>query len=107
MQYYSGGPKNYAYVTNDDEEVCKVHGFTLNYANAKLINFDAVKDMVFDLTHSKSHTVVSPSKITRAKKLCKVLFKREEKTYKMVYTKRIILPNLDTVPYGYERGVSQ
>ena len=93
LENCSAGPKNYAYVTNDDEEVCKVHGSTLNYANAKLINFDAVKE---------SRTVVSPSKITRDKKLCKILSKREEKTYKMVYTKRIILSNLDTIPYGYE-----
>ena len=79
LEYCWGSPKNYAYVTNGDEEACKVRGFTLNHANAKLINFDTVKELVFDLTPSESCTVLSPSKITRDKKLCNICPKGKRK----------------------------
>ena len=47
-EYVSGGPKNYAYMTSGCEDVCKVLGFTLNFANSRLINFYAVKELVVD-----------------------------------------------------------
>ena len=43
VKFVSGGPKNYAYKTNNGNEMCKVRGFTLHFTNSQLINFEAVK----------------------------------------------------------------
>jgi hypothetical protein len=98
-EFVSAGPKNYAYRLDDGSEVCKVRGFTLNFRNSKLINFQAIKDMV---VHGKGgKTVVNPGKINRDVRKRKVYNREERKKYSMVYTKRVVLPNLNTVPYGY------
>ena len=45
VEFVSGGPKNYAYITNRGDQTCKVRGFTLKY-NSPVINFETVKDLV-------------------------------------------------------------
>ena len=99
-EYVSGGPKNYAYRTVDGTEVCKVRGFTLNYTNSQLVNFGAVKDLVVNKA-IKSITLTNPTKISRHSRKRKLINKREDKEYKIVYTKRVVRPNLWTYPYGY------
>ena len=99
QEFVSGGPKNYAYRLDDGTEVCKVRGFTLNFKNSLMINFEAIKDMVVNGKGGK--TVVNPCKITRDVRKRKVYNREEKKNYNMVYTKRVILPDLNTVPFGY------
>ena len=101
VEFLSGGPKNYAYKPNKNKETCKVRGFTLNYTNSQLINFESVKSIVTDPKSHPNITVTNPSKICREKRKRKVYNRKEEKTYQMVYTKRRRLDNYDTVPYGY------
>ena len=36
--FVSGGPKNYAYVTNNNKSVTKIRGITLDYATTKKLN---------------------------------------------------------------------
>ena len=48
IEFVSCGPKNYGYKTNKNKETCKVRGFTLNYTNSQLINFESVKHIVTD-----------------------------------------------------------
>ena len=98
-EFISAGPKNYAYRTNKGAETCKVKGFSLNYTNSQLINFEAMKEIVFDKVVNIS--IVQPSKITRQAQNTTIYNRPELKTYKKVYDKRIVLPNFDTVPYGY------
>lgn len=99
-EFVSGGPKNYAYRTVSGKEECKVRGFTLNWKNSKLINFEAIRDMI--CTSRKSVVTVSnPNKICRDSRKRKLYNQCEDKKYQIVYTKRRILSNLDTVPYGY------
>ena len=100
VEFVSGGPKNYAYKTNKNNETCKVRGFTLNYTNSQLINFESVKDMVTE-SEEKTITVTNPSKICRDKRKRKLYNREENKMYQMVYTKRRRLDSYDTVPYGY------
>ncbi|XP_041350679.1 uncharacterized protein LOC121369693 [Gigantopelta aegis] len=100
-EFVSGGPKSYGYRTCSGSEVCKVRGFSLNYANAQLIHFEAIREMVLSLTRDGTLTVTNPSKISREKRKRKIYNKVEEKKYKIVYTKRVIQDNLDTLPYGY------
>jgi len=100
-EYVSGGPTNYAYRTSGGNEVCKVRGFTLNFSNSRLINFAAVKELVINESEQNEITVTNPSKICRDARKRKLYNRKEEKKYKMVYTKRRLLPNLSTLPYGF------
>ncbi len=99
-EFVSGGPKNYAYRTSSGSETVKVRGFTLNFTNSLLINFNSIKELVV-LNREKDITVTNPNKICRNKLKRKLYNKEESKKYKMVYTKRVILPNMDTIPYGF------
>ena len=99
VEYCAGGPKNYAYRLDNGKEVCKVRGFTLNFTNSQKVNFAAIKEMVFD--QSQTITLTNPHKITRHKCTSKVYNRVENKKYGMVYTKRVILPSMDTLPFGY------
>ncbi|GFY74898.1 uncharacterized protein TNIN_225431 [Trichonephila inaurata madagascariensis] len=99
--FVTGGPKNYAYKLSDGSEVCKIRGFTLNFQNSLVLNYDSVKELVSSMDATRFMTVTNPRKITRDKKKRKVENKEESKTYKMVYDKRIIQEDFSTLPYGY------
>ena len=101
VEFVSGGPKNYAYKTNENNETCKVRGFTLNYKNSQLINFHSVKDIVADPQSSSNITVTNSSKICRDKRKRKLYNREEQKSYQMVYTKRRKVDHFDTEPYGF------
>ena len=99
-EFVSGGPKNYAYKTNKGNKTCKVRGFTLNFTNSQLINFESVKTLLLGPSQKLTITVTNPHKICRDKG--KKLYNREaEENYRMVYTKRRRLDNYKTEPYGY------
>ena len=101
IEFVSGGPKNYAYKTNQGNETCKVRGFTLNFTNSQLINFESVKTLLIDPSEKSTITVTNPHKICRDKGKRKLYNREEEKNYRMVYTKRRRLDNYDREPYGY------
>lgn len=96
VQFVSSGPKSYAYKTALGKECCKLKGFTLNAHNQQLINFDSMKEIV---QGQREKITIKGKKITRNKR--KLYNRDEEKDYKLVYTKRRIVDNYDTVPYGY------
>ena len=100
-EFISAGPKNYAYNTSDNKQVCKVRGFTLNYRNSQIINFDSVKELVTVPDGNQSLVTVNPNKICRDKNKFTLLNRCEEKKYRMVYTKRVLQPDFTTLPYGY------
>ena len=102
--FVSGGPKNYAYVTNNDKRVTKIRGITLDYATTKKLNPEVMRGLVH--LHVNCHTegkvtVDIPFKITRDKKKKKIITKRMKKDYRVVYNKRVVTDNYGTVPYGY------
>lgn len=122
------GPKVYAYALESGREVVKVRGFTLNYANSRLINRAALCTMVKHAIGARMETagdggdedgerqptmvIVNPSKITRTRQL-NIINREEKKKFRMVYSKRVIgLPGQKvssddpdmlyvTYPYGY------
>ena len=80
-EFMSGGPKNYAYVTNNDKRVMKVRGITLNYATLQKLNFEAMRnliDLYVDCGIQDKVTVDNPFQITRDKKNKKIITKRNE-----------------------------
>ena len=102
--FVSGGPKNYAYVTNNDKRITKIRGITLDHATTKKLNPGVMRSLVH--LHVNCHTeakvtVDIPFKITRDKKKKNIVTKRMKKDYRIVYNKRVITENYGTVPYGY------
>lgn len=80
---------------------CKVTGFSLNFRNSKLINFEAMKSLVENMDTETTIEVENPSKIARDGKRRKVINKVEKKLYRVVYDKRILKDDFSTLPYGY------
>ena len=102
--FISGGPKNYAYITNNGKSETKIRGITLDYAATKKINLDVMRHLVH--SHVNCHTeekvtVDTPFKITRDKKEKNIVTKRMKKDYRVVYNKRVITENYGSLPYGY------
>lgn len=100
VEFVSGGPKNYAYRTLSGKEECKVRGFTLNWANSKVINVKAIKALICT-KQDRQIEIINPCKVSRDSRKRKLLNRMEIKRCQMVYTKRRILSNLDTLPFGY------
>ena len=50
---------------------------------------------------SKVLVVTNPHKITRDKYNNMIFNRKEDKQYRVVYDKRVIQDNFDTLPYGY------
>ena len=61
-EFVSGGPKNYGYRSKTGKKECKVRGFTLNYRNAEVINFETMKNVVVTPEES-TLKITNPSKI--------------------------------------------
>lgn len=103
--FVSGGPKNYAYRvrvggSNVTRTVCKVKGISLNYENCKKVNFQKIKEMV--LAPVPSSVLLTGKQICRTKNF-DVITRPEKKTYRIVYTKRRITEEYDTLPYGFKK----
>ena len=102
--FISGGPKNYAYLTNNGKTETKIRGITLNYDATKKINMDVMRHLVDSRVNGYNEekvTVVNPYKITRDKKEKNIVTKKMKKDYRIVYNKRVITENYGTLPYGY------
>lgn len=104
VSFTTGGPKNYAFKLdhpdkNGNISCCKVRGITLNFKNSIDINFNTVKEMVTGQRSDKI-TVVDDFKICRDQSRNILLSRVEHKDYKIVFDKRIIKENYETVPYG-------
>ena len=103
--FMSGGPKNYGYVTNTGEAVLKIRGISLTYDATLTLNIGTMRDLVdsyvIDGDRHEKVTINIPYKITRDKKEKNIVTKRTKKDYRVVYNKRVVKENYETVPYGY------
>ena len=102
--FISGGPKNYAYLTNNGKSETKIRGITLNYDATKKINMDVMRHLVDSRVNGHNEekvTVENPYKIIRDKKEMNIVTKKMKKDYRIVYNKRVITENYGTLPYGY------
>ena len=101
VEYIGLGPKNYGNKTNNNVEVCKVRGFTLNFTNSKLINLRSMKQMLFS-EGRKQELYTENNQICRNKLLFKLYNVQMLKKYKCVYEKRVINTQTNfTYPYGF------
>ena len=111
-QFLCGGAKNYAYKVNNGKTHCKIRGFTLNYTNSLVLNFDSIKDVICKAKKVKksrknknsvnSLKIINECKISTEKWTRQIVNKREVKEYNVVFDKRIVLgTGEDTIPYGF------
>ena len=100
VTFVSAGPKNYAYKTHRGKTCCKVRGITLNFRTCEKVNFESMVDLV-EKQDDSIITVHNPHKIIRDNTERVIVSQPQDKQYKIVYDKRVIQPDLDTLPYGY------
>ena len=106
-EFISAGPKNYSYKvfsTKDQKihQVIKVKGHPLDYTAMKHINARNMEIMVkaFVKSGQQEQVVVVMPKIARVGHHITVT-RLVRKVYRVVYDKRVVLPDYSTVPYGY------
>ena len=71
----------------------------MNYENSKVVNFATLRDMI--LENAAPVHVHNPKKIKR-KEGGVVVSEKETKKYKVVFKKRRVLGDFDSLLYGYE-----
>ena len=106
--FISGGPKNYAYRTKKGKTETKIRGITLDYSASGKLNHNTIRELVHtycnELEVSEEEekvTIDMPFKIIRNRKEKRIVTKRMKKDYRVVYNKRVVKENYETVPYGY------
>ena len=103
----SGDPINYAFSvfcpsTGKRATKCKVKGITLNYGNPNVVYFTSLRNMI--LEDASLVYIFIPRKIKR-KHVGVVASEPETKEYKVVFKKRRLMENFDSVPYGCEEFI--
>ena len=102
--FVSGGPKNYAYCTKKGKTDTKIRGITLDYLASGKLNHNVIHALVHlhnNCETTAKVTIDMPFKIIRNKKEKSIVTKRMRKDYRIVYNKRVITENYETLPYGY------
>ena len=95
-----GGAKSYSYKTNKGKITIKQKGITLDRANSNVFTFENVKNVSLKNVPLKSEeryqfTWNKTSKDIETKYLSRTV-------NSTINTKRILLENYDTLPFGYE-----
>ena len=111
VEFVSGGPKNYGYVTAKGKEGCKVRALSLNSEGTRQINYQLLRQNVLDdiqnpleegaapdQRHLKTHHIARDAKQYAIETIGQV------KKYQLVYNKRVVDPTtFQTFPFGYVR----
>ena len=102
-EFVSCGPKNYAFKLNTGEVTCKIRGFSLNYRASLLLNLESMKKSLFAFVkNNPQHLSTYKTEIRRNKYTMQVYNSNVKKRYKVVYNKRRIIDNFETVPFGFK-----
>ena len=107
-EFVSGGPKNYAYLTDKGKTECKVRGFTLNTRGTKTLNFETVKKTILAvLEEGKSN----PLKLTNPTHFKRDVLNKgigvvpQTKKYGVVFEKRVIdTSTKSSFPFGFAQS---
>ena len=109
VEFASGGPKNYGYMTHNGKQECKVRGISLNSEGSKQLNYGVLRQNVLDDIQQplekgvRQTKVVKPYHVVRNSKEYSIATEAQTKKYQLVYNKRVIDPDtFMTYPYGYE-----
>jgi hypothetical protein len=109
-EFVASGPKNYAYITDNGFQVCKVRGFSLNSEASKILNFESMKKTLLDWFQRKrdnsnengaSKMIITSTLISRDKHTAKVYNRKVSKLYGLVIDKQRVANDFTSVPFGY------
>ena len=102
-EFIACGPKNYAYKLNTGQVVCKVRGFSLNYQNSQVLNFESMKRALFSWKQGEREEFETiTTSILRDKHTVEVFTKKISKKYNVVYDKRVVRDDFTTRPFGFQ-----
>ena len=106
QEFVSGGAKNYGYRTVGGKYCCKVRGFTLNVRGRAVLNYESMKDHILttleDEEPADAIVVTNPNHFHRDQTLKKMRLTTQDKTYRLVFDKRVIdLNSKRSYPFGY------
>ena len=113
VEFCSGGPKNYWYLTTSGETVCKVRGFSLNTEGTAQLNYQVLKENTLDelldpLPKSRRRRITQTHSIHRNAKQYTLSSRPAHKDSRLVFTKRVVdVVTFQTYPYGYTRATDQ
>ena len=97
-EFISSGPKSYSYRLSDLTEIVKFKGIIMNPVNRQIITFENIHQVV---TRGKVTRIPTYNMFVRDKVHGRVFNKAAYKTVKLVYTKRVLLDDYETLPFGY------
>ena len=103
-EFCSSGPKSYGYRTAKGKVCMKAKGITLNARNSQAIRLDSLIGLVngYVTSHDNTQYILAHTEnIVRDKKHITLHNKSVEKRFKVVYNKRRLLSDFNTLPYGY------
>ena len=103
-EWSSCGPKSYAFRTLKNHVVLKAKGVTQNYENAQRVNLESITRLVEGFLNDRNsdlEILSSYKKIVRDKKGFHLRNAPLIKRFRVVYDKRVLLPDGTTLPYGY------
>ena len=99
QKFVSGGAKNYAFITKNGISKAIVKGFSLNNVAIQSINYDSMEKIVTEdqnETLTVEQLVFNRDKINWKNSTCVI-----NKKYRFFFTKRCMLNNYSTLPWGY------
>jgi hypothetical protein len=105
VEFFSGGPKNYGYLTKAGKSVLKIRGFTLKPKVLETLNANTIRNLInvkswADPTYPPVR--INMGRMIRRRRTDWTLYTADNiKHYKLVYDKRVVLDTLFTVPFGY------
>ncbi|XP_052426447.1 uncharacterized protein LOC127968976 [Carassius gibelio] len=101
--FASMGPKSYSFKTTKNKVTLKAKGVTLHSANAKIVTLESMIGLIQGYVTSRdtSHLLTRTETIVRNKKKFTLHNTAVLKRFKVVYDKRVLLPDYTTLPYGY------
>ncbi len=102
-EFAATGPKSYGFKTAKNKVVLKAKGVTLHSANAQVVTLESMICLVHGYVTSRDTTALltRTETIVRNKKKFTLHNRTFLKRFKVVYDKRMLLPDYSTLPYGY------
>lgn len=98
--FCASAPKSYCLRYSDGEESIRAKGITLNHANSEIFTFQAVRNVI--VGQLQELQTVAQDEFRRIKHRGIVYKRRTNKTFRMTFHKRVLIPGKPySVPYGY------